>query len=215
MSPEDTSLTADTVRRYDQAAPDRADTQTATFGLGCFWGPDAQFGALDGVVRTRVGYAGGDAADPTYEQIGDHTEVVQVDYLPDERSFADLLELAFRAHDPHHRVAKRQYQSIVFTATERQRAALDQYLDEQAFDEGEIDTRLEPLGEFYPAEPYHQKYHLRSKRWITNALEGADYAEADIRESPAAAKLNGYAAGHDIPESTDLGVASSWRTESR
>jgi len=53
------SLTADAIQRYDRSAPDSDDTETATFGLGCFWGPDAQFGALAGVVRTRVGYAAG------------------------------------------------------------------------------------------------------------------------------------------------------------
>jgi len=205
------SLTADAIQRYDQNAPGSEATETATFGLGCFWGPDAQFGALAGVVRTRVGYAGGETADPTYEDLGDHTEVVQVDYLSEKRSFSDLLELAFRSHDPHHRVAKRQYQSIVFTDTERQRDALAQYLDVNGIDREEIETRLEALDTVYPAEPYHQKYNLHSKRWITDAFEAAGYGETEIRESPAAAALNGYAAGHDIPDPDRLGVASSWQ----
>src|SRR6056297_2299392 len=54
-------------------------TETATFGMGCFWGPDARFGAMPGVVRTRVGYAGGTTPDPTYHDLGDHTEVVQIE----------------------------------------------------------------------------------------------------------------------------------------
>jgi peptide-methionine (S)-S-oxide reductase len=208
---DDMSLTADAIQRYDQRAPDSEATETATFGLGCFWGPDAQFGALAGVVRTRVGYAGGETPDPTYRELGDHTEVVQVDYLPAERSFADLLELAFRSHDPHHRVRKRQYQSIVFTDTARQREGLARYLDANGIDAEEIETRLETLEAFSPAEQYHQKYNLHSKRWVTDAFEAAGYGETDIRESPAAATLNGYAAGHDIPDSDDLGVASSWQ----
>jgi peptide-methionine (S)-S-oxide reductase len=202
-------LTAESIQRYDRDAPDSDETKTASVGLGCFWGPDAQFGALAGVVRTRVGYAGGETADPTYRDIGDHTEVLQVDYLPAERSFADLLELAFRSHDPHHKVRKRQYQSIVFTDSTSQRAALEQYLDRRGFEAEDIETRLEALDAFYPAEPYHQKYNLHSKRWITEAFEAAGYGETEIRESPAAATLNGYAAGHDIPDPEDLGL-SSW-----
>ncbi|HKL87365.1 MAG TPA: peptide-methionine (S)-S-oxide reductase, partial [Salinibacter sp.] len=58
------------------------DTILATFALGCFWRPDALFGALDGVVRTRVGYAGGTTATPSYDDIGDHIEAVQVEYDP-------------------------------------------------------------------------------------------------------------------------------------
>jgi len=60
------SLTVEAVRRYDDAAPDSDATETATVALGYFWGPDARFGAMDGVVRTRVGYAGGTTPDPTY-----------------------------------------------------------------------------------------------------------------------------------------------------
>ena len=66
----------------DDAAPPSSATDTATFGLGCFWGPDARFGAMEGVVRTRVGYAGGTTPEPTYHDLGDHTEAVQVEYDP-------------------------------------------------------------------------------------------------------------------------------------
>ena len=56
--------------------------ETATFGMGCFWGPDARFGSLPGVIRTRVGYAGGTTPSPTYRQMGDHTETVEIDFDP-------------------------------------------------------------------------------------------------------------------------------------
>jgi peptide-methionine (S)-S-oxide reductase len=200
------SLTADAIDRYDRDAPGADRTETATFGLGCFWGPDARFGALDGVVRTRVGYAGGTTVDPTYRDPGDHTEVVQVDYLPGERPFADLLDRAVRSHDPHRSVAKQQYQRILFAATDRQRQALERYLAANNLDAGSLGTRLETLEEFHPAEPHHQKYSLRSKRWLTNAFEAAGYDQRTIRESPAAATLNGYAAGHDVPDTPGLGV---------
>lgn len=64
----------------DRNAP--TDLSRAAFALGCFWGPDALFGARDGVVRTTVGYAGGTTSDPTYEHIGDHIETVRVAYDP-------------------------------------------------------------------------------------------------------------------------------------
>ena len=67
---------------YDQKM-NEVETETATFALGCFWGPDASFGALEGVVRTRVGYAGGSSENPTYEMIGDHTETIEIDYDPE------------------------------------------------------------------------------------------------------------------------------------
>ena len=83
----------DAIREYDERAP-RYGTETATFALGCFWGPDVTFGAVEGVVRTRVGYAGGTTADPTYRDIGDHSEALQVDYDPDAVSFDELVDVA-------------------------------------------------------------------------------------------------------------------------
>lgn len=203
------SLTPTALQQYDREAPASEETGTATFALGCFWGPDAQFGAIEGVVRTRVGYAGGTTADPTYDDIGDHTEAVQIEYRPTEQSFSELLDVAFRSHDPRHRVSKTQYQTIVFTATAEQREALASYLERRGLDPDSIETRIETLDEFYHAETYHQKYNLRSKRWITSTFREAGYDEVDLRESPAAAKLNGYVAGHDIPDAGALGVGTS------
>lgn len=192
------TLTPTVLREYDKQAP--TDLATATFGLGCFWGPDATFGAVDGVVRTRVGYAGGTKTDPSYEVIGDHTEVVQVEYDPDAVSFRALLEKAFDQHSHAHQPGKRQYQHIVFTENPQQREDLEDYLDANINRE-RLETRLEPLSAFYVAEDYHQKYNLRGKRWITDEFRAAGYDDTDIRESPAAAKLNAHVAGHtvDVP----------------
>ena len=207
------TLTPAVIREYDRQAP--TETATATFGLGCFWGPDAAFGAVDGVVRTRVGYAGGTKTDPSYEALGDHTEVVQVDYDPRRVTFAELLDKAFDAHTPLEQSRKRQYQHIVFTGSDDQRAQLRTYLEESDHDRGRIETRLERLSAFYVAEPYHQKFNLGGARWATDPFDDAGYDAAEIRESPAAAKLNGHLGGHDVtapfltnrdrqsPESTD------------
>ncbi|TQQ79430.1 peptide-methionine (S)-S-oxide reductase MsrA [Halonotius roseus] len=201
--------TAATIEAYDRDAPSSEATETATFALGCFWGPDAQFGALDGVVRTRVGYAGGTKTDPTYHDLGDHTEAFQVDYDPETRSFAELLDLVFRSHDPNQQTRKTQYQNIVFIASADQRETLTDYLDANGYTADGIATRIEQFSRFYPAEDYHQKYNLRNKRSIMNSFEDAGYDDEAIRESPAAAKLNGHVVGHEISDDHDLGIASN------
>jgi peptide-methionine (S)-S-oxide reductase len=186
------------IRDYDERAPTREETETAAFALGCFWGPDAEFGAREGVVRTRVGYAGGSEPDPTYHALGDHTEAIQVDYDPAVCSYRDLLGVAFRSHDPRRQTRKVQYQNIVFTASDDQREALDASLAERGLDAETVETRIETLSQFYPAESYHQKYNLKSKRWAMDGFEEAGYDEHAIRESPAAAKLNAHVSGHEV-----------------
>jgi len=201
--------TAEQIKAFDLAAPDSDATETATFAVGCFWGPDAQFGALDGVVRTRVGYAGGTTTDPTYHDLGDHTEAFQVDYDPETRTFAELLDLVFRSHDPNQQTRKTQYQNIVFLATAAQREALTDYLASNGYTADGIATRIEQFSRFYPAENYHQKYNLRTKRSIMSAFEDAGYDDEAVRESPAAATLNGHVVGHEVSDGDALGIASN------
>jgi peptide-methionine (S)-S-oxide reductase len=198
------TLTPTTIREYDAQAADRETTDTATFGLGCFWGPDARFGAMDGVVRTRVGYAGGTKPDPSYHSLGDHTEVVQVDFDPDIVTYRDLVEDAFQQHDPQTQPRKTQYQNVVFASTATQRTAVDTALAASGYTADGVETRLEQLSRFYPAEDYHQKYRLRSASSFLSAFEEAGYTDEEIRESPIAAKLNGYVAGHDVDIEADL-----------
>jgi peptide-methionine (S)-S-oxide reductase len=186
---------AETVRAFDERAPAPADTETATLALGCFWGPDVRFGAMEGVVRTCVGYAGGTAAGPTYHDIGDHSEALQVEFDPSVCSFGDLVDAAIGDHDPTSQPRKRQYQRVLFYETADQRDRIEERL--AALDVPDVATRVEPLDGFTVAEDYHQKYHLRSKRAILSAFEEAGYDEAAIRESPAAATLNAEAAGYE------------------
>lgn len=198
--------TATMIREYDRKAPDRDETETATFALGCFWGPEAQFGAMDGVVRTRVGYAGGTKLNPTYRELGDQTEVFQVDYDPADTSYADLLAVVFDNHDPNHQTRKTQYQNIVFADSPEQRETLETYLEANGLNADSIETRVERLTRFYPAESYHQKYNLKAKQSLLDPFEEAGYDDEGLRGSPAAAKLNGYAGGYDISEANDLGA---------
>ena len=119
-----TELMAAGIPPIDAAAP--AKTETATFALGCFWCPDAQFGVLPAVVRTRVGYCGGTLKDPTYHELGDHTESVQVDYDPAKLSFGQLLDKIWTSHNPCGVGGKsRQYMSVIFYHDEAQKKAIE------------------------------------------------------------------------------------------
>ncbi|MFB6119409.1 peptide-methionine (S)-S-oxide reductase MsrA [Halosegnis sp.] len=209
------TLTPATIRDYDNRAPDSDETETATFALGCFWGPDAEFGAITGVVRTRVGYAGGTKANPSYHDLGDHTEVFQVDYDPEVVSYTDFLARVFRSHDPRRQTPKTQYQNIVFAATAAQRDTLHTYLEANSYDPDEIETRIEQLSRFYLAEDYHQKHSLRAKRSLMEVFEEAGYDDEDLRESPAAAKLNGHAAGREISAEHGLELPDNRTIHSR
>jgi peptide-methionine (S)-S-oxide reductase len=188
---------------FDAAQPAPEDTETATFALGCFWGPDVTFGAVEGVVRTRVGYAGGTHEAPTYHDLGDHSEAIQVEYDPAVVSFADLVDLAVANHDPRRQPRKRQYQSVLFFESrtgdegESEREAIEARLAEIPVT---VETRVEPLDVFYLAEEYHQKYNLRSDRALLSAFEEAGYDDAAVRDSPAAARLNAAVAGKDVPD---------------
>jgi peptide-methionine (S)-S-oxide reductase len=194
----------DRIRAYDDAAPDADETAAATFALGCFWGPDATFGAHEGVVRTRVGYAGGTTSGPTYHDIGDHSEAVQVEYDTDVTSFATLVDVAVDEHDPRRQPGKRQYQSVLFYGSPAEREAVEERLTDLAVTgeavETRVETRVERLASFTLAETYHQKYNLRNKRAVLHSFEEAGYDDAAIRDSPAAAKLNAHVAGKRVPE---------------
>jgi peptide-methionine (S)-S-oxide reductase len=140
----------------------------ATFGAGCFWGVEAAFRQVDGVTKTRVGYAGGTLENPTYEDVCSHTtghaEVVEVTYDPEQVSYEQLLDVFWRKHDPTQ--LNRQgwdigdnYRSVVFFHDDEQREAALQSKDaEQANWSRPIVTQIEPAQTFYEAEDYHQQY---------------------------------------------------------
>ena len=159
---------------------------------------------MDGVVRTRVGYAGGTKRGPTYHELGDHTEVFQVEFNPNTITYRELLGHVLDSHTPQSQTRKTQYQNIVLAATKDQRAVLDDFLTAHGLTADGIGTRIEQLSRFYPAEDYHQKYNLRSASPFIDAFEAAGYTDDAVRESPIAAKLNGYVAGHDVTVGEDI-----------
>jgi len=186
--------------------PTAKETRTTTFGMGCFWGPDARFGAIEGVVRTRVGYAGGTTADPTYHSLGDQTEVVQIEYDPEKLAYDDLLDVFWSNHAWNSSAHKRQYRGVVLAHDDPQFEAAQRRRDELAERTGEnVATDVEHLDEFYLAEDYHQKYELRSTPVVGDELVEL-YGDAFV-DSTVAAELNGFVAGHGDPERRDALLA--------
>lgn len=164
---------------------------------------------MDGVVRTRAGYAGGTAADPTYRSIGDHTECLQVDFDPERVSYGNLIDAFWDMHDPVREAISRQYASLILAHDEEQfaaaRAAAEHLADLVG---GRLATRVERLDRFYVAEDYHQKYYLRRHRALMNdfvGMFGPD--EAALRDSTAAAKANGLVVGDGSRELLDEVIA--------
>ena len=137
--------------------------EKAVFGAGCFWGVEAAFAQLPGVVATRVGYAGGTTPHPSYEQVCSgttgHTEVVEVTYDPKRISYAQLLAVFFAQHDPSIR-QKTQYRSVIFYTNEAQHTAAVAAIDARSRTPRTL-TALEPAGAFYQAEDYHQHYYQK------------------------------------------------------
>jgi peptide-methionine (S)-S-oxide reductase len=150
------------------------DTETATFGGGCFWCVEAAMKELDGVESATSGYAGGQVEDPSYEAVcrgtTGHAEVVQVEYDHDRISYEEVLEVFFKIHDPTTLDREgpdvgEQYRSILLYHDDEQKEAIESFIagleDEDVYDD-EIVTEVEPLETFYRAEEKHQDYYEKN-----------------------------------------------------
>lgn len=143
----------------------------ATFGAGCFWGVEAAFRKVKGVITTAVGYMGGKLENPTYKDVctdrTGHAEVVQVDFDPDVVSYEELLDIFWEIHDPTTLNRQgpdfgTQYRSAIFYHDEDQKKlalASKEQLQQSGRYEDEIVTEITPATVFYKAEEYHQRYH--------------------------------------------------------
>ncbi|MBI1269910.1 peptide-methionine (S)-S-oxide reductase MsrA [bacterium] len=144
--------------------------QTATFAAGCFWGVEAAFSKVDGVIDTKVGYAGGCTENPTYEQVctdqTGHAEVVKVDFDETKLSFQELLNIFFWCHDPTQLNRQgpdvgRQYRSAIFFHSAEQESLAKELIAEMN-KSGEfkdpVVTEVLPASTFWMAEEYHQRY---------------------------------------------------------
>lgn len=152
-------------------------------------------------MRTKVGYTGGSLDAPTYRRLGDHSEAVQVVFDPAVISYADLLGVFWRSHDPAARPWSRQYTSAIFYADENQRRAAEVSRDRfEAVIGRPILTEIRPLDRFFAAEDYHQKYRLRAQRSLYGDL-AAHYSDDEaLVDSTAAARVNGFLDGGDSAE---------------
>ncbi|MGO4853745.1 peptide-methionine (S)-S-oxide reductase MsrA [Phaeovulum sp. W22_SRMD_FR3] len=153
-------------------APVPEGMQEAVFGMGCFWGVERKFWALDGVWNTMVGYAGGVTPNATYKEVctgmTGHNEVVRVVYDPAVISYEALLKVFWENHDPTQGMRQgndrgTQYRSGIYTFSDAQQAAAEASravyeAKLQAAGYGTITTEILPAPTFYVAEEYHQQY---------------------------------------------------------
>jgi methionine-S-sulfoxide reductase len=151
--------------------------KTATFAAGCFWGVEANFNKLPGVIDTVVGYTGGEVENPTYRMVCSdktgHAEAVRVIYDPDQIAYADLVRAFFDLHDPTTPNRQgpdvgSQYRSVIFYHDQAQSETAEQVkaeLDASGKYRYPIVTQIVPADEFYKAEEYHQKYYAKDHFW--------------------------------------------------
>ncbi len=146
--------------------------ETATFAAGCFWGVEAAFRQLPGVLEVTSGYTGGHTVAPSYQDVCSgrtgHAEAVEILYDPQKISYDALLDAFWKIHDPT--TANRQgpdvgtqYRSAIFThGGEQQKLAETSRTREQGNQSQPIVTEIAAAGDFYPAEDYHQRYFERN-----------------------------------------------------
>jgi peptide-methionine (S)-S-oxide reductase len=144
--------------------------EKATFSAGCFWGVEAAFSQVKGVVSTSVGYMGGTLENPTYRDVctdkTGHAEVVHVEFDPGVVSYEDLLDVFWQIHDPT--TVNRQgpdvgtqYRSAIFYHNDEQKRVAEETIreiEDEGIWDAPIVTELVPFEKFWPAEDYHQEY---------------------------------------------------------
>ena len=144
-----------------------------------------------------MGYAGGEKDNPTYRDLGDHTETVQVEYDPSVITYEELLNVYLQAHNPGARPWSRQYASIVFYHDEEQRRQAEALLERESTRRGqELYTQLVPYSDFNLAEDYHQKYRLQQSPELLQAFRVIYPDFGDFVDSTAVARANGYVSGY-------------------
>ena len=145
--------------------------QKATFACGCFWGVEAAFSQIKGVISTSVGYTGGTLKNPTYKDVchgnTGHAEAVEIKYNPSKITYDELLEIFWKIHDPSTLNRQgpdigSQYRSAIFFHIQEQELLAKvskERLEKSEKYKNKIVTEIRPASEFYKAEEYHQKYY--------------------------------------------------------
>ena len=142
--------------------------EIAVLALGCFWGPEIKFGKLEGIIKTEVGYCGGNSAITTYEEVcsgsTNHAEVIKLEFDPKKISYEKILQYFFEIHDPTTLNAQgpdigTQYRSEIFYVNEHQMKIAEKIIEENNIKySGKVVTKLSKLKNYCRAEDYHQKY---------------------------------------------------------
>ncbi len=152
---------------------------------------------MPGVVRTRVGYSGGTKENPTYHDLGDHMETVQIDYDPTQITYQELLDIFWESHNPAQQAWSRQYMTAVFYLNDEQEVLITETRDRESAEiQGKVYTQILPASEFYLAEDYHQKYWLQNEPAIVTEYREIYPDTANFVASTAAARVNGYLRGY-------------------
>ena len=156
---------------------------------------------MEGVIRTRVGYAGGEKPNPTYHDLGAHSETIQIDYDPTIVSYEKLLRVFWASHNATVQSFSSQYASKVFYHDEAQRQTIEQVLEQVKAERGPIFTEIVPFTFFALAEDYHQKYRLSNDKQLMAEFDAIYPDINDLVNSTAAARVNGYLDGEGSLES--------------
>ncbi|MEM8731143.1 MAG: peptide-methionine (S)-S-oxide reductase MsrA [Pseudomonadota bacterium] len=155
----------------------------AVLAGGCFWGMQDLIRKLPGVEDTRVGYTGGDVPHATYRNHGSHAEGIEIWFDPDLITYRQILEVFFQIHDPStlnrqgNDIGPSYRSAIYFDGEEQRQVALDTIADVNASGlwPGRVVTEVEPVGDFWEAEPEHQDYLLRYPNGYTCHFPRADW----------------------------------------
>ena len=173
---------------------------------------------MPGVVRTRVGYAGGIIENPTYENIGEHAETIQIDYDPDLISYEELVQKFFDEHNPFSKSFSSQYRSAIFYHNQEQYETARQIKAELEQKQGRsIKTEFKEFSEFTLAENYHQKYYLQQRPGFKNHYLD-DMTWQEFINSTAVTRVNGYIGGYGSSDQLrdeigNLGLSSELQEE--
>ena len=148
--------------------------EIAILALGCFWGPEIKFSKIDGVIRTEVGYCGGNSSSTTYKEVctgkTNHAEVVKLEFDDKVISFKKILDLFFKMHDPTQKDMQfpdvgTQYRSEIFYETDEQKKEAEEVLNEKNKEfNGKIQTNISKVKNYCKAEEYNQRYIEKNKR---------------------------------------------------
>ena len=142
--------------------------EIAILGLGCFWGPEIEFSKINGIVKTEVGYCGGNSPKTNYREVctgtTNHAEVVKLDFDPKIISYEKIIEFFFQIHDPTTLNSQgpdfgTQYRSEIFYLNEHQKSSAEKMIsNENSKLSGKVVTKISQVKNYCPAEEYHQRY---------------------------------------------------------